>query len=385
MIVVILLLSIGLFVVLAIRGANTPEDHARLKGAFARGNDRIRDFFAEMSGAPSIANEKGLGEQTASQSPSPASSAPLSQREKNRAHRETEAQEHLSKDGLSPDSTLECIIQTGGPSPDFLEGIVGSYHGEKLLRIVMQNDESDDPSGYWHSWDVPWEKLVEIVLRARTTPLVGTNTRQPDGTYARRGPYLQTRLYKVGRGIECRLLDPDGADMERGEPYQWLKSNVLDRDVRFSKDTQEDPQYGDDGQDQLDGYTLNLETREEREPDEAAARRAVLLSDSEIVALMSARPEKVRSYFGSQKYTDALDRRIAAVRSRQGTIAQAELDHVRRVIELAFAGAIPRSYSEMFFYIHFPTSGTQATAKAKADLVGVVRLMLQELPYFESS
>src|ERR1051325_3542348 len=224
MLVLLLLLSIALFAALAIRGANTPQDQDKLRRAFAKGNDRIRAFFAEMSGeAKSLVHETAPLERTAPQSPRPVQSPPLSQREKNRARRETEAEEHLLKGGLKPDSTLECTIQTGGPSPDFLEGIVGSYYEEKFLRIVMQSDESDDPSGYWHSWDVPWQELVEIILRARTTPLGGTNGQQPDGTYARRGPYLQTRLYKVGRGIECRLLDPDGADMERGEPYQWLK------------------------------------------------------------------------------------------------------------------------------------------------------------------
>jgi hypothetical protein len=295
-----------------------------------------------------------------------------------------EASLHLTKDGSRPDAVLHCTIQTGGPTPDFLDGLVGSYHGGKFLRILMQNDEGDDPRGYWHSWDVPWSQLVEVILRARTTPQVGTNTRQPDGTYARKGLYLQTRLYKVGRGIECRLLDPDGDDMESGEPYRWLKSNILDGGVRFSEDTQENPQYGDDGEDQLDAYALHVKSREEREADEAASERAPSLSGSEIAALMAARPEKVRDYFTSQKFADSLARRIKAVSDRQGAIPQASIDHVRRVIELAFAGAVPRSYSEMFFYIHFPEF-PQTSAKVKADLVGVVRLMLQELPYLESS
>jgi hypothetical protein len=295
------------------------------------------------------------------------------------------ASSHLAKGGLKPDAVLRCTIQTGGPDPDFLDGLVGSYYGDKLLRILIQNDEPDDPRGYWRSWDVPWSQLVEVIQRARTSPLVLTDARQPNGTYARKGPYLQARLYKVGRGIECRLLDPDGDDMEAGGPYRWLKSNVRDSSVRFSKDTQEDPLYGDDGEDQLDGYALHLESREQRDAEEAASDRALSLSNSEIAALMAARPEKVRSYFASQKYADALSRRIAAVVSRQGPIARANLDHVRRIIQLAFAGAIPRSYSEMFFYIHFPKSGSPTSATVKADLVGVVRLMLQELPYLESS
>ncbi len=173
--------------------------------------------------------------------------------------------------------------------------------------------------------------------------------------------------------------------MEAGAPYQWLKSNVLDGGVRFSKDTQGNPQYGDDGEDQLDEYALHLESREKRETDEVAAKRAAALSSNEISALMAARPEKVRTHFASQKYSDALARRIEAIRNRQGSITQTHIDHVRLVIELAFAGAISRSYSEMFFYVYFPKSEASTSAKVKADLVGVVRLMLQELPYFESS
>ncbi|HTQ12546.1 MAG TPA: hypothetical protein VMH86_01620 [Rhizomicrobium sp.] len=285
---------------------------------------------------------------------------------------------------MSPDAVLRCIIQTGGPDPDFFDGMLGSYREQQLLRILMQNDEDDDPDGYWRSWDVPWSEIVEVIRRERSTPVVGTNTRQADGTYARRGPYVQARLYKIGRGIECRLLDQDDEDMTQGRPYEWLKANIGDSGVRFSRDTQKNPQYGDDGKDELDGYALYAKERSEREVDEAAAKQALLLAPANVADLLAKRPEKVREYRSSQKFKDDLARRFSNVREKQGGIEPAHVEYVNRVIDLALAGAIPYRYCSMFFYANFGTSGFPASAELKADLAGVVRLMLQSLPYLES-
>ena len=298
---------------------------------------------------------------------------------------EQEASSHLSKDGLRPDAVLRCMIQTGGPSPDFFDGMIGAYHSGKFLRILMQNDESDDPRGYWHFWDVPWSEIVEVILRGRTTPIVGSNIQQSDGTYARKGPYLQSRLYKIGRGIECRILNADGEDMTRRRPYEWLRANIRDDEARFSEDTQNDPQYGDDGKDELDAYAYDAKSRSERKDDETAARQALLLSPAEVTKLLAKRPDKLRNHLKSQKFKDELAGHFSRVRERHGVLEQAHVDYVRRVINLAFAGAVPYRYSGMFFYTNFHTSGFPASADLKADLSGVVRLMLQELPYLESA
>lgn len=298
-----------------------------------------------------------------------------------------EARPLLEQGGVKPDSTVACIIQTGdGEQSDFLEGIVGSYRSAQLLRIVIQNDEPGDPRGYWRSWDVPWSDVVEVILRERATPEVHSNTLQPDGTYFRKGPYVQTRLYKVGKGIECRFLDRDERAMETGEPYRWLKAHLTDDGVRFSADTQQNSQYGDRAEgrnDALDAYTLHAKTRGERSVDEAASSGALSLAPRQIAELMAARPQKIRDYFASEEFSASLARRLANSRKALGGMAQAHADYTRRVIELAYAGAIPRRYAEMFFYKHFRTAGGGATEMTKGELAGVLRLMLQALPSLE--
>jgi hypothetical protein len=289
------------------------------------------------------------------------------------------ASEHLTRGDVTPDSILRCTIQTSGHDPDFFDGRVGSYRAGQFIRILMQNDESDDPEEYWHSWDVPWSKLVEVILRVRTTPVVATNIRQPDGTFRRKGLYHQTRLYRVGLGIECRLLDSDGSDLTDGEPYRWLKSNIGDGDVRFTQDTQEDTQYGDDGQDALDAYALYAKERAERVEDEHASDRVLFLSRSEVADLMAKRPTEIQAYARSQEYTDVLAKWLSDAQTRQSGIEPAHADYVRRIVDLSLAGVILYRFCEMFFYANFRTAGRPASEAAKAELASVVRLMVQEV------
>jgi hypothetical protein len=299
--------------------------------------------------------------------------------------KERAAAEYFAKGELPPDSVLRCTIQTGdGDNADFLDGYVGAFRREKFLRFVMQNDERDDDGTYgWHSWDVPWTRLVEVILRERTSPQVLTDARQPDGTFACKGPYLQTRLYTMGRGIECRLLDADYREMDRGAPFKWLKSNVNDGDARFSEDTQEEPQYGD-APDCLDGYALDMQAREDRLTDEAASKDALSLSDKQTADLLAKRPSAVRDRYGSEDFAATLARRLSNARDKQKDITDDQITYTRRVISLVYAGAVPRRYAEMFYFVHF-SKRPRASKEVKEQLKGVVRLMIQPVSHLEGS
>lgn len=302
------------------------------------------------------------------------------------------AASHFEKDGKRPDSILRCTIQTGdNTSADFLDGLVGAYREGRFLRILMQNDESDDPRGYWHSWDVPWSQLVQIILRKRSTPTVHTDTRQPDGTYARQGPYLQTRLYKIGRGMECRLLDRD--DPGSAAPFEWLKSNITDSEIRFAKDTQEDALYGDTLAkvvgDSLDGYVLRLKARAERAEDEEFSRNALTLADSELAELRAAGPKEfpTRSFKPLKdhelnaapndlaSFIGEFDRWYAELVGEQAsTVSPTFREYGKTVVERLLLGAIKSRYFGIFFYDHFPTD-LAADGVTKAKLLQVVSWM----------
>lgn len=297
------------------------------------------------------------------------------------------AASHFEKDGKRPDSILRCTIQTGdNDSADFLDGLVGAYREDRFLRILMQNDESDDPRGYWHSWDVPWSELVQVILRKRSTPTVGTDIRQPDGTYARKGPYLQTRLYKVGRGMECRLLDRD--DSDSAAHFEWLKANISDPEIRFAKDTQEDALYGDTLAkvvgDSLDEYALRLKARAGRAEDEAFSHRALAISGLELAELRASAPKDFNcKVLGEPRYEPKdiasilgdFDRWYATlVEEPSETVSAAQRDYAKTVIERMLLGLIKPRYCGIFFYDHFPKS-LATTGAAKAKLLQVVRWM----------
>ena len=298
---------------------------------------------------------------------------------------DSSAASYLRKDGTSPNAALHCVIQTGdGDNADFLDGYVGTFRSGKFLRFVMQNDERDDNGTYgWHSWDVPWSRLVEVILRDRSTPQVLTDARQPDGTYARKGPYLQTRIYTMGRGIECRLLDADYREVRKGEPFRWLKSNANDGNVRFSEDTQEEPQYGD-APDCLDGYALDMKVHDERATDEAASEGALSLAGKRIAELLAKRSSAIRVRYGSEEFAATLKRRLSNARDKQRDITDDQIGYTRRLIDLVYAGAVPWRYAEMFFFIHFPKR-PRGSKEVKEQLKGVVRLMVQPVPHLESS
>ena len=298
-----------------------------------------------------------------------------------------EARSLLEKNGVHPDSTIPCVIQTSdGDQADFLQGILASYHSTEILRVVIQIDEQGDPRGYWRSWDIPWSKIVEIVLRQRTTPQVHTNTLQPNGTYGREGKYAQARLYEVGKGIACRFLDREPREMEEGKPYRWLQKYVLDTAVRFSSDTQEDSLYGDrarGGDDSMDGYALHAKARDEREQDERASAHAMGLTPAQIQTLMASRPAAVRERIAAPKFAKELEDSFANAESNHGHIALAHKQYVRKVIDLTYAGTIPRRFAGVIFYSHFKSTGAQASESAKGNLFRIIRLMAQELSYLE--
>lgn len=173
---------------------------------------------------------------------------------------EGKALAHLRASGADPD-ILECTFQTSDFSPhdDYLDGFLAAYPEEKLLRFAVEGYEGDEP---WHIGETPWSDAVAVIRRARNTPHVSTNVKQADGTYARKGQYVQTRVYTLSHGITYRILNRDPDEMHDDEPFYWLKRHMLDDGVRYFEDTQEDPLFGE-GPDGLDEASYRAESREQ--------------------------------------------------------------------------------------------------------------------------
>lgn len=168
---------------------------------------------------------------------------------------------YLRRTGSAAD-ILECTFQTSDSDAhdDYLKGAIAAYREEKCLRLIAENGEPDNP--YWHTWEFAWSNIVAVIRRKRSTPAVRTDTQQADGIYARKGMYVQTRLYTMRRGIECRILSRELEDMNGDDVYRWLKRHILDDGVRYFEDSQDSPLFGD-LPDKLDAASCRAESREQ--------------------------------------------------------------------------------------------------------------------------
>lgn len=265
----------------------------------------------------------------------------------------------LSEDGLQPDAVLRCTVQSGGDgsAAEFTDILVGAFREGRFLRFVMRRDDEEDydPETDLHSWDVPFDRIFAVILRERTSPGFPFKTPRPDGSYWTTEPYYQTRLYTVGRGMECRLLD--AASPRSRVPFDWVQANLSDPEIRFASDSQDDALYGDTAGtvDRLDEYVNRLKTRSQMKEHQALAREAVTVSDARLRALVAASPEGIRTYLGSPENAHDLDRWIAHLTEKHEiTFSPAQLAYVQRVTELVLVGTIPASYYGVFFYDNFP-------------------------------
>lgn len=303
------------------------------------------------------------------------------------------AAQHFERDGKHPDSILRCTLQSGdGSNADFLDCAIGLYRNDRVLRILMQNDEPDDPSDYWLCCgDVPWSELLQVILRTRTTPTVQMDIPQPDGTYGFKGPYLQTRLYMAGVGSVYRFLGRD--DPGSAAPFEWLKANIDDPEIRFTEDTQENALFGDNTykvvSDSLTEYAMAIKMRSERADDAEFSKRALSLPDHELAALRAAAPKEFsRRNFNPLKdsglndapkdfasFIDEFDRwYVELVGEGAETVSPALRTYAKTVVERLALGAIRSRYFGIFFYGHFPPE-PQSDGATKAKLLQVVRWM----------
>lgn len=290
---------------------------------------------------------------------------------------ESGARALMLQNGRTPDAILHCIVQAGGDGPgcDFNDMFVGAFRDEKFLRLVMrdQDEEDYDPAEHLHAWDVPFSEIVAVICRERTKPgyprLLGFQASDLEGEHLSNAPYLQTRVYKVTRGMECRLLDREQPRSRR--PFDWLKENLRDPDVRFETDSADNPIYGDTLSkvvgDSLDEYALALKSRADAAEDAALSQRALALSEGEVNALRTQYGEDLSTFSAE------FDRWFKELTGDSAdTVPAAARDYAKTVAERVLTGAFPKRRFGIFFYDNFPAHlGTSAAVKAK--LLQVVR------------
>lgn len=314
---------------------------------------------------------------------------------------ETGARALMLKDGRMPDAILHCIVQAGGgdsPASCFDDIYLGAFRADKFLRLVVRDrDELDyDPAEHLHAWDVPFSEIFAIVCRERTKPgyprELGFRVAELEGTGLSHAPYFQTRIYKVGSGMECRLLDQH--DPRSTRPFEWLKENVTNSDARFCTDTEDNPTYGDTlfkvVGDSLDEYALALKSTSEAAKDREASREALNLTDAQLRTLRSA---AAQMKFPARHYNSLKDTGLNdASENLAGYVAEfdrwyAELvgdspeavprefrNYGRALVERLVLGQIAPRYYAILFYDNFPAKPASDGA-AKAKVLQIVRWM----------
>jgi hypothetical protein len=295
------------------------------------------------------------------------------------------ALKELSRDGTQPDSILSCTIQTGGDGDmvEYDDFYVGAFREPKFLRFVMRDWENRFDTDERHlltSWDVPFSRIVAVILRERTAPGYPLKSPAPDGSWYWREPYYQTRVYIVDQGIQCRLLD--SANPESDEPYRWLRANVHDPAIRFYQDSQDSPTYGDGavGRDFMDQYANRLTDRSEAQQDLVDAARAAALQPAEVRELLKSGSTRIRDYVSSKEYDEHLYEWVRSPNARSPVpFAEQQITAAERIADLVLAGVIKRRYYAIAAYDYFANvsgSTSRESEKFRVELLGGVHRIL---------
>ena len=161
---------------------------------------------------------------------------------------ENVAYDFLTKNGMKPDSAVACYFQHFSDSRPEYEGrvdaAIGVYHDAQFLRFVARD------AGVFER-DMPTAEVHKIILRTRTTPLMGRipGKRLEDNRWLMYDSWLQTRVYRVGPSSSVQSGEPRYdwhleriiIDDENGTVFDWL-CRVTGAD--FATDTQDKPLEG---------------------------------------------------------------------------------------------------------------------------------------------